>query len=69
MGLNLNIKTELHLLQTMKSFLVNLASLVYSQVDIVEILISIEEQLETEPENEFLPRLKALIRQSSNFNF
>jgi hypothetical protein len=69
MGLNLNINTELQLLQTIKSFSVNLASLVYSQVDIVDILISIEQQLETEPENEFLLRLKAFIRESSNFNF
>jgi hypothetical protein len=63
--LNLNISTELELLTEMRSFLEYLNNGVYSHNSILELLIEIETTISLNPNNRFLTRLRAFVRDKS----
>jgi hypothetical protein len=62
---NLNISTELELLAEMRSFLDDLGNAVYSHAGIVDLLIEIETAISQAPNNKFLRRFKAFVRDQS----
>lgn len=63
--LNLNITSELELLKEMDSFLQDIQNGIYSDSDIVQLLISIEQAILDSPKNKYLKRLKSWVRAKS----
>lgn len=59
---NLNLQNETDLLMVQRDYINDLASFDLVMQDTLELLIAIESRMIKEPNNIFLPRLKAFIR-------
>ena len=63
--LNLNITSEVELLKEMDSFLDDIQNGIYTDSDVLQLLIAIEQAIMVSPENKYLKRLKSWVRAKS----